>query len=41
MARWLWNHQFSAVASDNLAVEAIPSVVDGVERPATELGKFS
>ncbi|KAB8076532.1 hypothetical protein BDV29DRAFT_189323 [Aspergillus leporis] len=37
MARWLWNHQFSAVASDNLAVEAIPSVVDGVERPATEL----
>ncbi|EUC39686.1 hypothetical protein COCMIDRAFT_110838 [Bipolaris oryzae ATCC 44560] len=23
MARWIWNHQFAAVASDNLAVEAL------------------
>lgn len=29
MARWLWDKRFAAVASDNLAVEAIPSIIDG------------
>ncbi|KAF7585823.1 hypothetical protein BBP40_010045, partial [Aspergillus hancockii] len=37
MARWLWNHTVAAVASDNMAVEAMPSVVGGVERPVGEL----
>ncbi|KAJ1706635.1 hypothetical protein NYO67_11218 [Aspergillus flavus] len=36
MARWLWNRQFAAVASDNIAVEAMPPIIDGVERPPTE-----
>ncbi|KAB8233867.1 cyclase family protein [Aspergillus alliaceus] len=37
VARWLWNRQFAAVATDNLAVEAIPPIIDGVEGSPTEL----
>jgi kynurenine formamidase len=37
MARWLWDHQFAAVVSDNMAVEALPPVVDGIEQPMHEL----
>ncbi|KAJ5280723.1 cyclase [Penicillium angulare] len=37
MARWLWNQHFAAVASDNVAVEAMPPLVDGVEQPLTHL----
>ena len=39
MARWLWNRQFAAVASDNIAVEAMPPIVNGIERPPTEFGE--
>ncbi|KAJ6017217.1 cyclase [Penicillium sp. IBT 35674x] len=37
MARWLWNEHFAAVASDNIAVEAMPPMIDGVEQPLTHL----
>lgn len=37
MARWLWNQHFAAVASDNVAVEAMPPILDGVEQPLTHL----
>ena len=37
MARWLWDNHFAAVASDNVAVEAMPPIVDGVEQPLTHL----
>ncbi|KAJ6063341.1 uncharacterized protein N7446_007461 [Penicillium canescens] len=37
MARWLWDRHFAAVASDNMAVEAMPSMIDGVEQPTYEL----
>ncbi|OQD82958.1 hypothetical protein PENANT_c019G11720 [Penicillium antarcticum] len=37
MARWLWDNHFAAVASDNMAVEAMPSVIDGVEQASHEL----
>ncbi|CAG7950841.1 unnamed protein product [Penicillium nalgiovense] len=37
MARWLWDHHFAAVASDNMAVEAMPPMIDGVEQPMHEL----
>ncbi|KAJ5659951.1 cyclase [Penicillium longicatenatum] len=37
MARWLWNEHFTAVASDNIAVEAMPPMIDGVEQPLTHL----
>jgi kynurenine formamidase len=37
MARWLWDHRFAAVVSDNMAVEAMPPMVDGVEQPMHEL----
>jgi kynurenine formamidase len=37
MARWLWDRHFAAVASDNMAVEAMPSMIDGVEQPTHEL----
>jgi hypothetical protein len=30
MARWLWDHHFAAVASDNMAVEAMPPMIDGI-----------
>ncbi|KAL5360475.1 hypothetical protein BJX96DRAFT_165190 [Aspergillus floccosus] len=37
MARWLWNQHFAAIACDNLAVEAIPPIINGEERPPFEL----
>ncbi|CAG8319033.1 unnamed protein product [Penicillium salamii] len=37
MARWLWDQHFAAVVSDNMAVEAMPPIVDGVEQPFHEL----
>ncbi|KAJ5513712.1 cyclase [Penicillium fimorum] len=37
MARWLWDKHFAAVASDNIAVEAMPPIFDGVEQPTHEL----
>ncbi|KAJ5123741.1 hypothetical protein N7448_009838 [Penicillium atrosanguineum] len=37
MARWLWNQHFAAIASDNLAVEAMPPIVDGETQPFTQL----
>ncbi|KAJ5384092.1 hypothetical protein N7517_002003 [Penicillium concentricum] len=37
MARWLWDRHFAAVASDNIAVEAMPPIIDGVEQPTHEL----
>ncbi|KAJ5083893.1 cyclase [Penicillium alfredii] len=37
MARWLWNQHFAAVASDNIAVEAMPPIVDGQEQPLIHL----
>jgi kynurenine formamidase len=37
MARWLWDHHFAAVASDNMAVEAMPPMIDGIEQPMHEL----
>lgn len=40
MAKWLWNKHFAAVASDNLAVEVVPPVVNGQERPTHELGEY-
>lgn len=40
MAKWLWNHHFAAVASDNVSFEHLPPVNESGE-PAelTELGK--
>ncbi|KAK5801318.1 hypothetical protein VI817_003530 [Penicillium citrinum] len=37
MARWLWNHHFAAIASDNLAVEAMPPMENGETLPLTNL----
>ncbi|KAJ5613341.1 hypothetical protein N7510_006535 [Penicillium lagena] len=37
MAKWIWNQHFAAVASDNVAVEAMPPIVDGEEKPPTNL----
>jgi kynurenine formamidase len=37
MARWIWNNHFAAVASDNVAVEAMPPMLDGKEQPLTQL----
>lgn len=37
MARWLWDRHFAAVVSDNMAVEAMPPMIDGVEQPPHEL----
>ncbi|KAJ5550350.1 hypothetical protein N7461_005048 [Penicillium sp. DV-2018c] len=37
MARWLWNRHFAAVVSDNMSVEALPPVINGVEQPSHEL----
>lgn len=37
MARWLWNQHFAAIASDNIAVEAMPPIVDGETKPLTQL----
>ncbi|KAJ5742426.1 uncharacterized protein N7511_011445 [Penicillium nucicola] len=37
MARWLWDNHFAAVASDNMAVEAMPSKIDGVDQASHEL----
>lgn len=37
MARWIWNSHFAAVASDNVAVEAMPPMIDGQEQPLTQL----
>ncbi|CAG7982427.1 unnamed protein product [Penicillium olsonii] len=37
MARWLWDQHFAAVVSDNMAVEAMPPIIDGVEQPFHEL----
>ncbi|KAA8646792.1 uncharacterized protein ATNIH1004_005467 [Aspergillus tanneri] len=37
MARWLWNHQFVAVASDTLAVEAMPPMENGQEEQPWKL----
>lgn len=37
MARWLWNHHFAAIASDNLAVEAMPPMENGKVLPLTSL----
>lgn len=37
MARWLWNQHFAAAASDNMAVEAYPSVADGQPQPLSQL----
>lgn len=39
MAKWLWNRHFAAVASDTLAFEAMPPVVDGEETEPFELGE--
>jgi hypothetical protein len=41
MARWLWNRHFAAIACDNMAVEAIPPIINGEERPPFELGMCS
>jgi hypothetical protein len=35
--RWLWNRHFAAIASDNMAVEAMSLIIDGVEQPTYEL----
>ncbi|KAJ6008246.1 cyclase [Penicillium herquei] len=37
MARWLWDKHFAAVVSDNVAVEAMPPMENGVELPMTNL----
>lgn len=37
MARWLWNQHFAAVASDNIAVESYPSVINGELQPLSKL----
>lgn len=37
MAKWLWNQHFAAVANDDVAVEAMPPIVDGEEKPPTHL----
>ncbi|KAJ5102529.1 hypothetical protein N7532_003058 [Penicillium argentinense] len=37
MARWLWNNHFAAVASDNVAVEAMPPMANGEVLPLTNL----
>ncbi|KAJ5988116.1 cyclase [Penicillium waksmanii] len=37
MARWLWNNHFAAIASDNLAVEAMPPMENGEVLPLTSL----
>ncbi|KAJ5777600.1 hypothetical protein N7520_000846 [Penicillium odoratum] len=37
MARWLWNTHFAAVASDNIAVEAMPPMINGLVQPLTHL----
>ncbi|KAF3386332.1 hypothetical protein F1880_001662 [Penicillium rolfsii] len=37
MARWIWNKHFAAVASDNIAVEAMPPILNGKEQPLTQL----
>ncbi|KAL4895002.1 hypothetical protein BDV59DRAFT_200260 [Aspergillus ambiguus] len=37
MARWLWNRHFAAIACDNMAVEAIPPIINGEERTPFEL----
>ncbi|KAK1145236.1 hypothetical protein N8T08_004389 [Aspergillus melleus] len=37
MAKWLWNKHFAAVASDNMAVEVVPPIINGEERPVCEL----
>lgn len=41
MAEWLWNRHFAAVASDTLAFEAMPPVVDGEEQEPFELGELA
>lgn len=38
MARWLWNQHFAAIASDNLAVEAMPPIVHGETHSLTQRG---
>lgn len=37
MARWLWNKHFSAVAKDNVAVEAMPPMIGSEVQPLTDL----
>ncbi|KAJ6188137.1 cyclase [Penicillium mononematosum] len=37
MARWLRDRHFAAVASDNMAVEAMSPIIDGVEQPTLSL----
>ncbi|KAJ5668660.1 cyclase [Penicillium macrosclerotiorum] len=37
MARWLWDQHFAAVASDNVAVEAMPPMIGGEVQPLTNL----
>lgn len=37
MARWLWNHHFAAIASDNIAVEAMPPMEGEEVLPLTSL----
>ncbi|KAI9036438.1 uncharacterized protein KD926_001781 [Aspergillus affinis] len=37
MAKWLWNQHFAAIASDNIAVEVLPPIINGEERPVCEL----
>ena len=39
-AKCLWNDHFAAIASDTMAVEAIPPIVDGKGQPYTELGEY-
>lgn len=40
-AKWLWNNHFAAIASDTMAVEAFPPMVDGKVQPYTDLGESS
>lgn len=40
MAKWLWNQHFAAIASDNLAVEVCPPIINGEEKPVRELGEL-
>lgn len=40
MAKWVWNHHFSAVAGDAIAFETIPPLIDGKESAIVDLGKL-
>lgn len=39
MGKWLWNCHFAAIASDTMAFEAMPPIVDEEEKAPFELGE--